>query len=95
MDEYLVPTAFGEDEFYEKKSHFIGRAWPVETEEEAKAIVLKHAGVAEADVIWERSEYELERGTPEWDVDFRSGDWEYDYEIDAETGKILSYDKDL
>lgn len=35
MDEYLVPTAFGEDEFFEKKSHFIGRLWPVETEEEA------------------------------------------------------------
>ena len=35
MDEYLVPTAFGEDEFIEKKSRFIGRAWPVETEEEA------------------------------------------------------------
>jgi len=35
MDEYLVPTRFGEDEFYEKKSHFIGRVWPVETEEEA------------------------------------------------------------
>lgn len=35
MDEYLVPTAFGEDEFYEKKSHFIGRVWPVETEDEA------------------------------------------------------------
>ena len=35
MDEYLVPTDFGEDEFYEKKSHFIGRVWPVETEEEA------------------------------------------------------------
>ena len=35
MDEYLVPTAFGEDEFIEKKSRFIGRVWPVETEEEA------------------------------------------------------------
>ena len=35
MDEYLVPTAFGEDEFVEKKSRFIGRLWPVETEEEA------------------------------------------------------------
>ena len=35
MDEYLIPTRFGEDEFYEKKSHFIGRVWPVETEEEA------------------------------------------------------------
>ena len=32
-----MPTKFGEDEFYENKSHFIGRAWPVETEEEALA----------------------------------------------------------
>lgn len=32
MDEYLVPTRFGEDEFIEKKSRFIGRIWPVETE---------------------------------------------------------------
>ena len=35
MEEYLVPSGFGEDEFYEKKSHFIGRVWQVETEEEA------------------------------------------------------------
>ena len=35
MDEYLVPTQFGENEFIEKKSRFIGRLWPVETEEEA------------------------------------------------------------
>ena len=35
MDEYLVPTDFGEDEFIEKKSRFIGRLWPVETEEAA------------------------------------------------------------
>ena len=37
MDEYLVPTGFGEDEFIEKKSRFIGRVWCVETEEEALA----------------------------------------------------------
>ena len=35
MEEYLVPTQFGEDEFVEKKSRFIGRMWPAETEEEA------------------------------------------------------------
>ena len=35
MDEYLVPSGFGEDEFVEKKSRFIGRIWCVETEEEA------------------------------------------------------------
>ena len=37
MEEYLVPTGFGEDEFIEKKSRFIGRLWPAETEEEALA----------------------------------------------------------
>ncbi len=35
LDEYLVPTDYGEDEFYEKKSHFIGRVWNVDTESEA------------------------------------------------------------
>ena len=37
MDEYLVPTGYGEDEFIEKKSRFIGRVWLAETEEEALA----------------------------------------------------------
>ncbi len=35
MEEYLVPTDFGEEEFVEKKSRFIGRIWPADTEEEA------------------------------------------------------------
>ena len=35
MEEYLVPTDYGQDEFVEKKSRFIGRVWPVETEAEA------------------------------------------------------------
>ena len=30
-----MPTGYGEDEFIEKKSRFIGRVWPVDTEEEA------------------------------------------------------------
>lgn len=37
MEEYLVPSGFGEDEFIEKKSRFIGRVWLVESEEEALA----------------------------------------------------------
>lgn len=35
MEEYLVPTGYGEGEFTEKRSRFIGRIWLVETEEEA------------------------------------------------------------
>ena len=41
MEEYLVPTGFGEDEFIEKKSRFIGRIWPTDTEEEAQACIEK------------------------------------------------------
>lgn len=37
VEEYLVPTGYGEDEFIEKKSRFIGRVWLVESEEEALA----------------------------------------------------------
>jgi len=35
LDEYLVPTGYGEAEFIEKKSRFIGHVWCVESEEEA------------------------------------------------------------
>ena len=30
-----MPTGYGQDEFVEKKSRFIGRVWPAQTEEEA------------------------------------------------------------
>lgn len=39
MEEYLVPSGYGEDEFIEKKSRFIGRVWLVETEEEALSCI--------------------------------------------------------
>ena len=31
MEEYLVPSGFGEAEFIEKKSRFIGRIWQVQS----------------------------------------------------------------
>ena len=48
VEEYLVPAGFGEDEFTEKKSRFIGSIWRCETEEEALARIRemneKHRG---------------------------------------------------
>ena len=35
MTTYLLPAGFGEAELVEKRSRFIGRVWPVETEAEA------------------------------------------------------------
>ena len=37
MSDYLVPAGYGEAEFTEKRSRFIGRVWPVEEESEAIA----------------------------------------------------------
>ena len=34
-DDYLTPAGYGEAEFVEKRSRFIGRVWPVDTEAEA------------------------------------------------------------
>ena len=38
-DEYLTPCQFGEVEFIEKRSRFIGRVWQVDTEESAKRLL--------------------------------------------------------
>ncbi len=35
LEDYLTPAGYGEAEFVEKRSRFIGRVWPVETEAEA------------------------------------------------------------
>ena len=37
MTEYFVPTGASETELVEKRSRFLGRVWPVESEEEARA----------------------------------------------------------
>lgn len=65
------------------------------TAEEAEAIALEHAGLTADQVKNLRTERDYERGKPEYEVDFRQDRWEYDYRIDAETGNIISYDKDL
>lgn len=68
---------------------------PLITEEEAQKIALEHAGFTASQVQRLRTELDYERGMPEYDVDFRVDRFEYDYEIDAQTGKILDWDKDL
>lgn len=64
------------------------------TREEAQAIALEHAGLTADQVTRLRTEYEIDDGIPRYEVTFRQGRWEYDYEIHAKTGTILSYDRD-
>ncbi|AKB13826.1 Uncharacterized membrane protein YkoI [Methanosarcina thermophila] len=65
------------------------------TMEEAKEIALTHAGLTEADVTFIKTELGIDDGRQEYEIEFYSGNREYDYEIDASTGKILSYDSDV
>lgn len=64
------------------------------TKEEAAEIALKHAGLTTDQVTNLRTEYEIDDGVPQYEVEFHQDIWEYDYEINAETGEILSYDKE-
>ena len=62
--------------------------------EKAKTIALNHAGVSASDAVFVRAHLDYENGRRVYDVEFYSGSTEYDYEIDAATGDVLSYDYD-
>ena len=64
------------------------------TEETAKQIALDHAGLKESDVLFIRVALDRDDRRTEYEVEFYSGNIEYDYDIDASTGEIISYDYD-
>ena len=64
------------------------------TEKEAMAIALEHAGFDETQVKFLRAEFEIDDRVPHYDVSFLQGQWEYEYEVDAQTGEILSFARD-
>ena len=64
------------------------------TKEEAQRIALEHLGLTEDQVKRLRTDYEIDDGVSQYDVEFHYGDWEYEFEIHASTGKILGFDKD-
>lgn len=64
------------------------------TPEEAQEIALAQAGFTADQVSYLRAEFEQDDRIPHYDVSFREGQWEYEFEIHAETGEILSWEKD-
>ena len=64
-------------------------------EEKAKTIALEHAGLKAADVTFIKAHLDHDDGRAVYDVEFYSGNVEYDYEIDAVSGDIREYDRDI
>lgn len=65
------------------------------TEEQAKQLALQHAGVAEKDVSRLQVKFDYDDGRGEYEVEWHVGRTEYSCDVDAVTGVILSYDKEL
>ena len=63
--------------------------------DKAKKIALEDAKLAEKDVTFVKVELEFEDNRLVYDVEFYSGNVEYDYDIDAVSGAIVSADKDI
>ena len=59
------------------------------TRDRAIEIALAHAGLNRSDVRDLEAELDRERGGIYWEVDFESGQYEYSYDINAQTGEIV------
>ena len=64
-------------------------------EAKAREAALAHAGVAEADV----RDYKIERDTDDgvrlYEIEFKAGGYEYEYEIRAADGAVMKHHKEL
>ena len=64
-------------------------------EEKAKQAALSHAGVDAASLTRMKIDLDFDDGRMIYDVEFISGNIEYEYEIDALTGAVLEFDRDV
>lgn len=61
----------------------------------AKAAALKHAGLTEGGIRELDMELDREDGVLVYEIEFKAGGYEYEYTIDAATGKILAQEREL
>ncbi len=61
--------------------------------ESAKTAALNHAGLSAASVTFTKTKQDWEDGRLEYDIEFLSGDWEYDYTVSA-SGAILDWERE-
>lgn len=59
------------------------------TEENAKSIALEHAGLIETDVTFTKTKLDMDDGLEVYEIEFRQGSKEYEYEIHSQTGEIV------
>lgn len=68
-------------------SKFIG-------EEKAKQIALEKAAISSDGVVFDRVELDRDNGIWQYEIDFRQGRIEYDADIKADDGSVISFEID-
>ena len=62
--------------------------------DKAKEIALNHAGLASNQVSFVKAEKDMDDGIVKYDIEFYYNNREYNYEINANNGNIISYEQD-
>ncbi len=98
--EYRLSAATGDIIKYEKKpDQDTTLAQPTQgeavDEEKAREIALAHAGLSEGDISGYTCKPDVEDGVQVYDIHFRAGDLEYEYEIDPSSGSVRKAETEL
>lgn len=65
------------------------------TLEEAVTIALNHASLEISEVQFQKQNQEYDDGIQVYEIEFYSGEYEYEYDIRIDTGEIISYHKSI
>ncbi len=65
------------------------------TEEQAKQIAFEHAQIQEPDVTYQKIKKDYDDGISVYEIEFRAGNKEYEYDIKADDGQILKTDYEI
>lgn len=85
---------YGEYEAITVKTSSSSTASDVISTAQAKNIALADAGVSASSLSFINVSLDMDDGIKVYEIEFTAGDWEYEYEILAATGKIRDRDKD-
>ena len=92
--EYDIDGTTGAVLMQEQEAHASAPSGDIISPEAARDAALAHAGLSLGDVYELEVEAELDEWIPCYQVEFKAGGMEYEYEINASTGQILAVEKD-
>lgn len=64
------------------------------SKEKAKDLAISHAKIKNTDVESFKIKNDIENGKPVYEIKLYTKNYEYDFELDAKTGEVLSFEKD-